>query len=36
MPQYLAEAGKKGLKEIGISDHVPMYWLSLDLRDPGL
>lgn len=36
MPQYLAEAWKKGLKEIGISDHVPMYWLSPDLRDPGL
>lgn len=36
MPEYLAEARKKGLKEIGFSDHVPMYWLSREQRDPGL
>lgn len=36
MEQYLEEAGKKGLKEIGFSDHAPMYWLAADCRDPGL
>lgn len=36
MEQYVEEAGKKGFKEIGFSDHVPMYWLAAECRDPGL
>lgn len=36
MEQYVEEALKKGLKEIGFSDHVPMYWLAAGSRDPGL
>lgn len=36
MPEYIEEARKKGLTEIGFSDHAPMYWLSREQRDPGL
>ncbi len=36
MSEYVEEARKKGLAEMGFSDHGPMYWLTPDLRDPGL
>ncbi|MCL6478703.1 MAG: histidinol-phosphatase HisJ family protein [Peptococcaceae bacterium] len=36
MPQYIARAREKGLKEIGFADHVPMYWLPAERRDSGL
>lgn len=36
MTGYVEEALKKGLLEIGFSDHVPMYWLAAHLRDAGL
>ncbi|HBV99013.1 MAG: histidinol phosphatase [Peptococcaceae bacterium BICA1-7] len=36
MRQYADEAVNKGLGEIGFSDHIPMYWLPSDSRDPGL
>lgn len=34
--EYVAEARKKGLREFGIADHLPLYWLPEDRRDPGL
>ncbi|MCL6610757.1 MAG: histidinol-phosphatase HisJ family protein [Peptococcaceae bacterium] len=34
--EYIDRARRMGLLEIGISDHVPMYWLPPDRRDPGL
>ncbi|MFZ5631882.1 MAG: histidinol-phosphatase HisJ family protein [Bacillota bacterium] len=36
MPEYIARAREKGFKEIGFADHVPMYWLPGERRDPGL
>lgn len=36
MRQYVEEARKKGLTEMGFADHVPMYWLPRERRDPGL
>ena len=36
MHEYVEEAIKKGLEEIGFSDHVPMYWLPARQRDAGL
>ncbi|MFZ5647242.1 MAG: histidinol-phosphatase HisJ family protein [Bacillota bacterium] len=36
MEQYVEEARKKGLKEMGFSDHVPMCWLTDECRYPGL
>ncbi|MHB8155934.1 MAG: histidinol-phosphatase HisJ family protein [Desulfocucumaceae bacterium] len=34
--EYVEEALKKGFEEIGFSDHIPMYWLPEEGRDPGL
>ncbi len=36
MRHYVEEARKRGLREIGFADHVPMYWLPGERRDPGL
>lgn len=36
MEDYIAAARLKGLGEIGISDHLPMYWLPESERNPGL
>lgn len=36
MQEYVEEARNKGCKEIGFSDHLPMYWLPSNFRDPGL
>lgn len=33
---YAAAAREAGLKEIGIADHIPMYWLPEKERDPSL
>ncbi len=32
--EYVVAAIRLGLTEIGISDHIPMYWLPEDKRDP--
>ena len=34
--EYLEQARQKGLREIGFSDHIPMYWLPPEQRNPGL
>ncbi|MDO7788019.1 histidinol-phosphatase HisJ family protein [Desulforamulus aquiferis] len=31
--EYITAARKKGLTEFGFSDHLPLYWLSEELRD---
>lgn len=36
MKEYLKVARQKGFKEVGFADHVPMYWLSPEQRDPSL
>ncbi len=36
MAEYVAQARKRGLKEVGFADHVPMYWLPEGERDPDL
>jgi len=36
MEEYIQQALALGLKEIGFADHVPMYWLAEDARDPEL
>jgi len=36
MKQYVEQAIKLGIKEIGFADHIPMYWLDEKQRDPGL
>jgi histidinol-phosphatase (PHP family) len=36
MAEYVLEARGKGLKEIGFADHIPMYFLPLAERDPGI
>jgi len=35
MEEYVEAAIAAGLREIGFSDHVPMYWLPEEQRDPG-
>ncbi|AEG61562.1 histidinol-phosphatase [Desulforamulus ruminis] len=34
--EYVAEARKKGLRELGFADHLPLYWLPEDRRNPEL
>lgn len=36
MSEYVAVAKEKGLAEIGFSDHIPMYFLPVLERDPGI
>lgn len=36
MEAYVEAAIAAGLKEIGFSDHIPMYWLPAEKRDPGI
>lgn len=36
MQEYIDRAREQGLREIGFSDHVPMYWLPREKRDSGL
>lgn len=36
MEEYVEAAIAAGLKEIGFSDHIPMYWLPEEKRDPGI
>lgn len=36
MEEYLDAARRKGLKEIGFADHIPMYWLPEEKQDAGL
>lgn len=36
MEQYIAHARAIGLGEIGFSDHLPLYWLPQEQRDPEL
>lgn len=36
MSDYIREARRKGLLEVGFADHVPMYWVPAEERDPGL
>lgn len=36
MEEYVEAAIAAGLREIGFSDHVPMYWLPVEQRDPGI
>lgn len=34
--EYVKEAKKKGIGEFGFSDHLPLYWLPEESRDPEL
>lgn len=36
MEDYIAAAQQRGLREIGFSDHIPMYFLAADERDPSI
>lgn len=36
MAEYVEQALQVGLQEIGFSDHIPMYWLPEQERDPGI
>src|SRR5919199_670286 len=36
MSEYVAHARAQGLPEIGFSDHLYLYWLPSDRRDPEL
>jgi histidinol-phosphatase (PHP family) len=36
MEEYVAHARRVGLTEIGFSDHLHLYWLPIDERDPEL
>jgi histidinol-phosphatase (PHP family) len=36
MEEYVEAAIGAGLREIGFSDHIPMYWLPEEQRDPGI
>lgn len=36
MAEYVEAAIAAGLSEIGFSDHIPMYWLPPEQRDPGI
>ena len=36
MEEYLNNAEKKGIYEVGFADHIPMYWLPLGERDAGI
>jgi histidinol-phosphatase (PHP family) len=35
MEEYVEAAIAAGLKELGFSDHIPLYWLPEERRDPG-
>ncbi len=36
MEEYVEAAIKKGLREIGFADHIPMYFFPLEKRDPSI
>ncbi len=36
MDEYVEAAIAAGIREIGFSDHIPMYWLPVEERDPGI
>lgn len=36
MEEYVEAAIARGIREIGFSDHIPMYWLPEEKRDPGI
>lgn len=36
MEEYIEAAIGAGLREFGFSDHIPMYWLPEQRRDPGI
>ncbi|MBF7083264.1 histidinol-phosphatase HisJ family protein [Desulfallas sp. Bu1-1] len=36
MHEYVEKALELGLREIGFADHIPMYWLEENERDPSL
>ncbi len=36
MSEYVMEAQRQGLIEVGFADHIPMYWLPEGRRDSGL
>lgn len=36
LEEYVESAIAAGLREIGFSDHIPMYWLPPEQRDPGI
>jgi histidinol-phosphatase (PHP family) len=36
MAEYVEAAIAAGIREIGFSDHIPMYWLPEERRDPGI
>lgn len=36
MEEYVEAAIAAGVREIGFSDHIPMYWLPEERRDPGI
>lgn len=36
MEEYIAAAQRRGLQEIGFSDHIPMYFLPIEERDPSI
>lgn len=36
MHEYVEAAIAAGIQEIGFSDHIPMYWLPEEQRDPGI
>lgn len=36
MEEYVEAAIASGVREIGFSDHIPMYWLPEEKRDPGI
>ncbi len=36
MEAYVEAAIAAGIREIGFSDHIPMYWLPEEKRDPGI
>lgn len=36
MEAYVEAALGAGIREIGFSDHIPMYWLPEERRDPGI
>lgn len=36
MEEYIAAARRRGLQELGFSDHIPMYFLPVEERDPSV
>src|SRR5918912_270542 len=36
MEEYVAQARRAGLPEMGFSDHLYLYWQPLEVRDPEL